>query len=516
MSSFNGYMLFRIQAIALFFLLILPNAAFSQSGILDSTFTFRAGIVKTGNALDIITRRTGYNFTYDSRLLDNEKKTQLSFINTKLGTILDSLHLNDSLEFSVIDKYIIISRIAPKTLPDQDTATFNGINYITGVIIDGETSEPLPYATIALINKGKGTVSNNNGEFGIKITPDLINDTLSVSYLGYFGRNVAVKKAIGNNFTIAMKREYISIPEIIIKNQVPKELIIKARSAIPENYGNTPVMMTGFYREGVMKKSELQTYSEAVLEIYKSAYSGTFLTDQIKIYKSRKIEKTDRSDTLAIRLKAGLSTCLELDGAKNIFEFISSQSIDEYSYRITDIVTYDNESAYAIEFEQRAEVDRPLFRGIVYINTVDYGILHAEFELNQALIHKMKDSFVSNSSRGFTTWPVSVKYSVSYRKDGPRYFLSHVRGDLVFASKQKKKLFNSQFNVFFELAITETDPVNVKRFEREELAPIHSVFSRTISDYDPLFWGNQDFLRPEDNLLQALRNMNVRLQEFSK
>ncbi len=516
MFSHNGYKLFWFPAIALFLLLTLPESASSQSGILDSTFTFRAGAVKTGNALDIIARRTGYNFTYDSRLVDGERKTELSFINTRLGIILDSLHLNDSLEFSVIDKYIIISRVASKAMPEENSATTSDINYITGVIIDDETSEPLPYATIALLNRGRGTVSNNNGEFGINITPDLINDTLSVSYLGYFGRNVAVKKAIGNNFTIAMKREFISIPEIIIRNQIPKELIIKVRSAIPENYGNTPVMMTGFYREGVMKKAELQTYSEAVLKLYKSAYSGSLFKDQIKVYKSRKIENADRTDTLAVRLKAGLSTCLELDGARNNFDFISAGTIDEYSYRITDIVTYDDESAYAIEFEQRAEVDRPLFKGIVYINTTDFGILHAEFELNQALIHKMKDSFVSNSSRGFTTWPVSVKYSVSYRKDAQRYFLSHVRGDLVFASKQKKKLFNSQFNVFFELAITETDQINVKRFEREELAPIHSVFSRTISDYDPLFWGDQDFLRPEDNLLQALRNMNVRLQEFSK
>jgi hypothetical protein len=128
----------------------------------------------------------------------------------------------------------------------------------------------------------------------------------------------------------------------------------------------------------------------------------------------------------------------------------------------------------------------------------------------------MKDSFVSNSSRGFNTWPVSVKYSVAYRKETNRYFLSHVRGDLVFASKQKKKLFNTQFKVFFELAITETELKNVARFDREELAPIHSVFSKTINSYDPLFWGNQDFLKPEDNLLQALKNMNVRLQEFSK
>ena len=97
-----------------------------------------------------------------------------------------------------------------------------------------------------------------------------------------------------------------------------------------------------------------------------------------------------------------------------------------------------------------------------------------------------------------------------------RYFLNHVRGDLVFTSNQKKKLFHTQFKVFFELAITETQLNNVKRFDREELAPIHSVFSRTINNYDPLFWGNQDFLRPEDNLLKALKNMNVKLQEYSK
>ena len=81
---------------------------------------------------------------------------------------------------------------------------------------------------------------------------------------------------------------------------------------------------------------------------------------------------------------------------------------------------------------------------------------------------------------------------------------------------RRRKLFNTQFKVFFELAITEVELKNVTRFDREELAPIHSIFSKTIKSYDPQFWGNQDFLRPEDNLLKALKNMNVKLQEFSK
>jgi hypothetical protein len=516
MSSFNGNILLRFHAIAFFLLLIFPQKADCQKSILDSTFTFRAGTIKTGNALEIITRQTGYNFTYDSRLIDQDKKTVMTFKNIKLGVILDSLLKNDSLVYSVIEKYIIISHAERKTLLSADSSDVFKIKYITGKIIDDETSEPLPFATIALKNRGKGTVSNNNGDFGLKITPDLVNDTMSVSYLGYLGREIPVKKAFGNNLTISMKKEFISIPEIIIKTHNPQEIMSRAIKAIPHNYGDTPALMTGFYREGVMKKTELQTYSEAVLQIYKSAYSGTLYRDQIKVYKSRKIENIDRSDTLAIRLKAGLSTCLELDGARNIFDFLPRSGMNDYSYRLTDIVTYDDETAYVIEFVQRDTVELPLFKGVIYINTVDYAMLNAEFEINPKLIHKMKSSFISSATRGFDTWPVSVKYSVSYRKMKDRYFLNHVRGDLLFSSSQKKRLFHTQFKVFFELAVTETELNNVSRFDREELAPIHSIFSKTISNYDPLFWGNQDFLRPEDNLLQALKNMNVKLQEFSK
>jgi hypothetical protein len=516
MLSLNGF-IFRIsQAILFPLLLLFPQKTKCQEGILDSVFSFRAGIVKTGDALDLITQQTGYNFTYDSRLIDKEKEAEMNFSNVSLRVILDSILQNNTLAYSVINKYIIISRAETGPLQTDDSLLPETAKYITGIVVDEETLEGLPFATVGLKNKGKGTVTNNNGEFGLNITPDLFNDTLSVSYLGYVRIEIPVRQAFRAELSITMKREYISIPEIIIKNQIPQELIYKTVLAIRHNYSSVPAYMTGFYREGVLKKRELQNYSEAVVQIYKSAYTGSILGDQMKIYKSRKIENIRRSDTLAVRLKAGLSTCLDLDGAKHLFDFLARENMPDYRYRLADMVTYDDETAYQIGFEQREDIDQPLYKGVIYINTSDFAILHAEFELNQALIHKMKESFIYNSTKGFNTWPVSVKYSVSYRKINGIYYLNHVRGDMIFSSKQKNKLFSTQFLVFFELAITDIELNNVKRFEREELAPIHSIFSRTITNYDPDFWGNQDFLRPEDNLLKALKNMKVRLQEFSE
>jgi len=517
MLSDNGNIFKYITAIALLIFLIPSREIKCQESILDSAFTFRAGTIKTGNALNLITRQTGYHFTYDSRLINAENKIEMNFRKTKLEVILDSILKGDSLVYSVIDEFIIISREIPSPTPvEADSIAVPQLKNISGVVLDGESAEPLPYATIGLKHEGVGTVSNSSGEFGLRIHPDNYNDTIVVSYLGFYAREIPVRQSLGNNFKIEMRREFISIPEIIIKNQIPWEIINKTRFRIPGNYGNTPARMTAFYREGVLRRNELQTYSEAILQIYKSAYTGTLLNDQIKVLKSRKIENVNVSDSITVRLKAGLSTCLQLDGIRNDFDFLSGENMVDYSYRLTDIVSFDEESAFEIEFGQKEGAELPMFKGSLFINTTDFALLNADFEINPAYLKKMKGTFISNPSRDFTTWPVSVRYSVSYRKFNDRYYLSHVRGDLEFESKQKKRLFNTQFDVFFEMAFTSMSLTNVSRFEREELAPVHSVFSKTITNYDPVFWENQEFLKPEENLLQALKNMKVRLLEFSE
>ena len=513
MQPVNGFILKKISAIVFLILLSRWQILYSQETILDSVFTFKEGTLRTGNALDIISKRTGFNFTYDSRLINPDNKIDMTFNEIKLNVILDSILQNDSLVYSVIDKYIIISKPPPPEIKKADLSLLEKSGLITGVVTDGESGEPLPFAAIALKNRGRGTVTNNNGKFSLRITNEYLGDTLSVSYLGFIGREMPVKQAVGNDLVISLRREFISIPEVIIRTQIPLEIINRTIAAIPKNYGNSPVMMTSFYREGVMKKRELQTYSEAILRIYKSAYYGIF-NDQIMVLKSRKIDNANLSDTLAIRLKAGLSTCLELDGIKNPYEFISRDDLNNYSYRMSDIIINDEESAYVIDFEQKQNTDLAMYRGTMYINTEDYALLQVDFEIHPEYLDKMKESFVTSPSHGYNTWPASVKYSVSYRKLNDRYFLNHVRGDLQFTVNKKKRLFNSQFNVFFEMAVTEIDLKNVTRFEREQLAPIHSVFSKTITAYDSDFWGDQDFLKPEDNLLKALKNIKVRLQEF--
>jgi hypothetical protein len=504
-----------VSLLLLAFLFSFPGLT-AQTGILDSLISVSAGNIKRSTAFNILTGKTGYYFTFDANLINPSEKVDLNFSETKLSTILDSISGVDSITYSVINKYIILYKRNTKVPESAPELKKPPADRVSGKVVDAETGDPLPFAAVGIVPKGRGTVTNSNGYFELRITPDCINDSLTVAYLGYFNKMYPVSMTLDGDFVIKMNREYIPIPEIIIRTQIPQEIMRKAYISIPVNFGSTPTQMTAFYREAAQRRSVLQIYSEAIIEIYKTGYNSIINSDQVKVLKSRKIENTSLRDTLTVRLKAGLNSSLMLDGARNTFDFLQPENFPQYNYRMTDIVTIDGESAYVIEFAQREFVDIPLYKGAIYITTDKYAVVQAEFELNPQLIHKSREDFVTYQAKGYRIWPTTMKYTVSYKRMGDRYYLNHVRGDLNFSARQKNRLFSTPFLVFFELAVNNIKTENVSRFDRSDITPVHSVFSRQITKYDPEFWGDMDFLRPEENLLQALKNMKAKLQEFTK
>ncbi len=484
--------------------------------MLLKTFSFRNGTIRTGAALETISKRTGYYFTYDSKIIDTESRTILEARDVPLIEILRSVLENDSLNYTVIGNHIIISRTVPEIQIPQLAEEPDHKILISGKIVDNVTDDPLPFATVAIKNKPRGTVTNFNGFFAMNISGEELLDTLVFSYLGYLNRAIPISQMVGNDFTFKLFRDYIPIPEIIIRTQVPSDIIKRTIGEIPANYGTTPASMWAFYREGVLKGKELQLYSEAVLRIYKSAYSNSRIRDQVSIVRSRKNENISSSDTVLLRLKAGLGSSLLLDGMKNIFEFMDQDNFPSYRYRMSDIVTINESAAFVIEFEQMEYVKTPLFRGSMMINTTDFALMQCEFELNPNYIDRSNVNFVISSDKGYTVRPVSVKYRVSYNKSGERYYLSHVRGDLRFSVRKKRRLSSSSYDIFFEMAVTSASTENVTRFERDEIIPLESVFSRTISGYDPEYWGNFDFLRPEEDLLKALSRVTLKLSGYAE
>ena len=60
---------------------------------------------------------------------------------------------------------------------------------LTGKVVETNTDEPLPFATIILKSSGKGAITNTDGYFTLPNTPS-DTATIGISYIGYNARQI--------------------------------------------------------------------------------------------------------------------------------------------------------------------------------------------------------------------------------------------------------------------------------------------------------------------------------------
>lgn len=104
-----------------------------------------------------------------------------------------------------------------------------GQNTADGIIKNIETNEPIPYVNIGILNRDKGTVSNENGEFTLEIPNEFINDTIKISSLGYVTKVFIANefiKTLKENKTITLSEEIIELNEVVVSNKKLKEKVI--------------------------------------------------------------------------------------------------------------------------------------------------------------------------------------------------------------------------------------------------------------------------------------------------
>ena len=89
---------------------------------------------------------------------------------------------------------------------------------------------------------------------------------------------------------------------------------------------------------------------EAVFKIYNSPYTAGEHSDQVKLLKSRKVQDANPRDTVFLKLKAGVQSALQLDIVKCIPGFLDQTPPVEYTYKYSDLVSYNAKDAYAITF----------------------------------------------------------------------------------------------------------------------------------------------------------------------
>jgi hypothetical protein len=259
------------------------------------------------------------------------------------------------------------------------------INYKTyfGKVIDQETGRVLPFATVEAVESNVATVTNIDGNFTIKIAKGSDVSKLKVSYIGYKNKTEDLEKYIGDmTMTITLEPSSIQLKEVTVRPWDGLELIMNILASTRLNYSQNPMMMRGFYRETIQRGRNYVSISEAVIDIFKSAYVNDFQVDQIKLFKGRKSADVEKMDTVLFKVQGGPNTTILLDVMKNPYILLTDDCKKIYDFSISDVVSIDDRLHYVISFDQKSYIDEPYYNGRLFIDIEKLAITEAEFELN--------------------------------------------------------------------------------------------------------------------------------------
>ncbi|KPK84046.1 MAG: hypothetical protein AMS27_11125 [Bacteroides sp. SM23_62_1] len=499
----------------LIILINLHPGIFSQ----DSTLYQLVSVPDTSCRLDIALRIIENNihhfFSYNSNIIPVEKIVTLPSVKDTLISILRTIINDPDIQYKVIGNQVVIYNPLNENPVDYmpDTGIVgSSFKIINGIIVDGSSNDPIPFATIGLTRTTVGTISNSNGEFVFKFPRAFIHDSLVVACLGYAMKKIRITDLDSGYCEIMLLPDYIPIQEVIIRKTDPIYLLRLALSKIPDNYFTEPVNQTTFYRESVKRGNRYLMISEAVLEIYRSGYFEQFPYDQVRIIKARKNIDIQRTDTVTLKLKAGLRTSLLLDIVRNRLDFLNEDLFNLYNYDMTDIIVDEDRYTYVIYFRQYLYTTPPHYEGRIFIDLESLAIRAFEFQIYPGTIEQAAKYLVIRKPRYMDVTPLSAKYYVRYRQDEDKFYLAYILSDNTFRIKRRHQLVGKTFNTKTEMAITQTRIENVTRFKTGLTTNIDDLFIDHVGGADESFWGDYNYIKPDEPLEEAL----IRIDDLMK
>lgn len=496
-----------IQIVGLL-LLILPftlNAQDKQAANLDTKVSIQ---IEEGQLIDLfnqISLQTGIYFSYDPVLVNTEKPLSFSAKDQTIKHILDDI-FNQQFHFKLLKNQLIITKKRePKPATFSQDST--GIRYqLSGKLVDRDNQAEVPYASISILGHPFGTISNVDGEFGMKIPEEYESDTLVISCMGYARQNILLDTLQQNELMLQLTPIEIQLREVKVTATDPLEVMDKMIGNIAKNYANNTLLMNSFYREVLKQDKDYINVSEAVMDILKSSYTSQYRQDQIRYLKGRKSPRVQSAFQLVdFKMQGGPYYITKLDVIKTRDSFVDPEFREYYQYKVDRIIQYLNRPTIIIHFEPNGKYDYLTYEGELYIDRETYALVYADFSLSKNGKKTARKSLIKKKPRGFNVRPIELKYTVTYKEHHNKWYLSSAQTSVKFHVRSRHDKINSVFHSISDLLITDYRETNLRRFKRHEGFDSSDIFVEIITDYDEDFWGDYNVIKPSEDLRNALK-----------
>lgn len=498
-----------VYGLLLIVFLLSFRIAFGQkenSTVLEKRIIIEAKNESISSILDTISVRAKIFFSYDPLLIDAERRTDISIQGKTLRETLDIL-FSSKFEYKVLGEQLII------TIPEVEEVKKNDAGYekskpkiitFRGKVIDRDEKVALPYSSIFILRKNIGTVTNNDGEFELKIPESMSLDTIIVSCLGYRQHLQSIAEITDKNYTISLDQTSVLLKEIKVTVINPQDIISKIIAKIPLNYSRDVEIMTSFYREVLKQDRQYIDVAEALIEIRKASYDNSYAQDKTRVIKGRKGLNVEPFHFVDFKIQGGPYYITRLDVVKTLDSFLDPEFRDYYKFSLKEIIEVENRDTYVIQFKPKEKVDYPCYQGKLYVDMSSFALVQAEFSLSRSGLKFANESLIKKKPKSFYVRPVSVNYRVSYRRANNKWHLSTAQANINFRVRSIKDKVNSIFRSESDLLVTDFRPNEGTQFKKEELFNSRDIFTEVVADYDDGFWGDYNIIKPSEELRKSL------------
>lgn len=103
---------------------------------------------------------------------------------------------------------------------------------LRGLIIDGDFKQPLGYASVGILNKPVGTVSDSLGHFELAVDNQYPDDTLQVSIVGYYAAKRSIRDLLKVNGAVVLSlvKKVTRLNEVVVTNPLQHTVIVGRQS----------------------------------------------------------------------------------------------------------------------------------------------------------------------------------------------------------------------------------------------------------------------------------------------
>ena len=201
-----------------FVLLVFQGNLFAQvqDDYKETRVTLRVDNMPLGEVLDTLATMTDVKFFYNHSQIDVNKKLSFDLKERTLNYVLIVVLADQAVDIDYQSNRVIVLKAKPK----QETQVVG--EKVSGQVIDAETKDPLPGASIVLKETpGVGMTTDIDGKFQLDVPQGVT--ALLVSFVGYEDEEVPLTGNL-SNLSIKLSPKQEELEDVVVTGMAPRKV----------------------------------------------------------------------------------------------------------------------------------------------------------------------------------------------------------------------------------------------------------------------------------------------------